>query len=189
MMDSEYTTIKVPNAIYRDIERDVVSLYKELHICTIPINPWDIARRKGYKIVPYSHVGREKVACLKRCGIEGGASYLDKKENSRYIIYNDTYLASKSFQKFTIMHELGHIVLGHKEDSELAERLANYFAAYALAPSPLIYKYCCEDKEDLMTIFQVSEPCANICFGRYLKWQTYGGKLKDYEIELLDLVK
>lgn len=189
MIDSEYTTIKVPSKIYRDIERKVVSLYKELYICAIPIDPWDIARRKGYKVVPYSRAGREKVACLKKCEIDGGASYWNEKEKRYYIIYNDTNHASKSFQKFTIMHEIGHIVLGHKEDSELAERLANYFAAYALAPSPLIYKYGCEDKEDLMTIFQVSDQCANICFGRYLNWQNYGGELKNYEIELLNLVK
>ena len=41
--------------------------------------------------------------------------------------------------RFTIMHEIGHIVLDHTEHSDLAESEANFFAKYALAPPPLVH--------------------------------------------------
>lgn len=187
MITSEYTAIKVPAKEYSYTENKVVQLYKELNIRSIPINPWDIAKRKGYEVIPFSKAKNQVTALFYKCEVNGGASYWNATKQKYVIYYNDD--KNLTFQKFTIMHEIGHIILGHKEDSELAERMANYFAAYSLAPSPLIAKYSCEDKTDLMNIFEVSDQCANICFGRYLNWQNYGGDLKDYEEELLHLVK
>ena len=40
----------------------------------------------------------------------------------------------------TIMHEIGHIVLDHSEDSELAEKEVKFFAKYALVPPVLVHK-------------------------------------------------
>ena len=187
MITSKFNAIEVPANEYRYTEKQVVQLYKELNIRTIPIDPWDIAKRKGYEVIPFSKANKIVTAFFYKCEVNGGASYWSARAQKYIIYYNDD--KNVTFQKFTIMHEIGHIILGHKEDSELAERMANYFAAYSLAPSPLIAKYSCEDNIDLMNIFEVSDQCANICFGRYLNWQNYGGKLKDYEKELLSLVK
>lgn len=184
MTENEYTSIKIPKKVYDDIERAVVLLYKELRVKNFPIDPWQIAKEKGFCVVPYSRLTptiREEFLKLKL----NGASYWNQDKKKYFIYYNDAPVIK--FQRFTIMHEIGHILLEHKGESELANRMANYFAAYSLAPSLLIARYDCEDVVDLMDKFNISQQCADICFGRYLNWQRFGGELKDYEIELLDL--
>ena len=90
--------------------------------------------------------------------------------------------------RFTIMHEIGHIVLDHTEHSDLAESEANFFAKYALAPPPLVHKYKPEDYCELAEIFQLSQECAMNAMKFYHRWLRYGPRnYLDYEIVLLDL--
>ena len=104
------------------------------------------------------------------------------------IIYNDEKPLPRI--RFTLMHELGHIDLGHKGESDLARREADAYAGYALAPSPLISKYASEDIFDIMSTFWVSGECADIRSFSYVNWKQYGGRyLKDYEIRLINLFK
>ena len=49
------------------------------------------------------------------------------------IFYNDE-IESKERKRFTIAHEIGHIVLGHKGYSEVNEKEADAFAAQLLLP-------------------------------------------------------
>ena len=56
----------------------------------------------------------------------------------------------------TIMHEIGHIVLDHSEDSELAEKEVRFFAKYALVPPVLVHKLKLNDPYDIAGVFDVS---------------------------------
>lgn len=113
-------------------------------------------------------------------------NYFDERIN-RYVIFYDD-LPSLQRQRFSIMHEIGHILLGHKQESDLARIQANYFAAYALAPSPLIYLYEVEDFIELSQVFNISQECAMLCATRYNNWLHYGGKkFLSYEEELIQL--
>ncbi len=86
------------------------------------------------------------------------------------------------------MHEVGHIDLGHKCESDLARKMADYYAGYALAPSPLIEKYASKNSLNISSTFWVSLECADVCALRYQNWKLYGGRyLKDYEIDLINL--
>ena len=88
------------------------------------------------------------------------------------------------------MHEIGHIGLGHRSESDLARREADYFAGYALAPSPLIGEYASAGLHEVSSKFWVSLECAEICYSRYSNWVQFGDNhLKDYEIILLNLIK
>lgn len=49
------------------------------------------------------------------------------------IVYNDAQ--SPARQRFTLAHELGHIVLGHREDSPENDALADCFARNLLTPA------------------------------------------------------
>ena len=67
---------------------------------------------------------------------EDGFSVL--KNEKWTIFYND----EKQYGRFnnTIVHEIGHIVLNHTEDSELAEKEVKFFAKYALVPPVLVHR-------------------------------------------------
>ena len=169
---------------YAHIEKKVVDLYIELKLKRHPLNPFAIAKDCGYIVLPYSSLCVEAVDLLREKEMDG-FSYLDKADERHYIYYDDKEIIARQY--FTIMHEIGHIQLGHKEDSVLADKEADYFAAYSLAPSPIMDRYACEDFIDVIMCFAVSEPCAVRCFDRFIKWELYSGRLKDYEKRLLNL--
>lgn len=52
--DCEYNNIKLPSKIYQKIEEKVSMLYVELNINKMPIDPFDIANRRGYIVKPFS---------------------------------------------------------------------------------------------------------------------------------------
>lgn len=115
-------------------------------------------------------------------------SFFSPKDKTYIIAYD----VEKSLLRlrFTLMHEIGHIELGHKCESNLARRMADYYAGYALALSPLIYKFASENVTDITSVFWVSTNCADICSKRYNNWMRYGGKyLKDYENDLINLIQ
>lgn len=182
MNNSEKTDIKIPPRLYDSIESKVVSLYVEQNIKEIPINPMKIAINRGYKLVPFSFLDSEIIEQIGECD----AINFFNTENNQFEIYYDD---SKSLERlrFTIMHEIGHIDLGHKEESNLAKKMADYYAAYALAPSPLIHVEKCENSFDLAEKFKISLECANFCFMRYENWYKYSSRNKQYELKLISL--
>ena len=169
---------------YAYIEKKVVDLYIELTLSTHPLNPFSIAKGCGYIVLPYSSLCDEAVNLLREKELDGFSCF-NQTDRLHYIYYDDREVIARQY--FTVMHEIGHIRLGHKEDSALADKEADYFAAYSLAPSPIMEIYKCEDFIDIMVLFGVSEPCAVRCFDRFIKWELYSGRLKDYEKRLLNL--
>lgn len=96
------------------------------------------------------------------------------------IYYND----AKSYGRTnnTLMHEIGHIVLDHSEDSELAEAEVKFFAKYALAPPVLIHKLRLTNPAEIADSFQISYEAAEYAYNYYQKWLIYGDvDLTDYE--------
>jgi len=111
------------------------------------------------------------------CQSETGCTH---KQDDKYIImYNGSSKFPNERIKYTIAHELGHIILGHHEiirQQQIAqndridkalEREANYFAACILCPIPIIHQmklesvYCIEDA------FEVSREAAVIAWNDY----------------------
>lgn len=172
---------------YEEIERVVAKLYEEQRIHSLPINPFDIIKNRGYLLVPFSRF--EKGTCPECVNENNDAfSFYYPQIKTYIIVYNDDKPLRRI--RFTLMHEIGHIDLGHKGESELARKMADYYAAYALAPSPLIGEFASEERADIVATFEVSLDCADRCSKRYLNWQQYSGRyLKDYEIEMISLFR
>ena len=175
--------IIMPKKLYSQIEELVVSLYIKHDIKKIPINPFQIAVAEGYALRKYSELPEEACEILRSKNIDG-LNLFDKELNIYVIFYDDSQ--SKHRQKFTIMHEICHIKMRHKEASDLAEHIANHFAAYALAPTPLIHLYQCEDVFDVEWKFQISRKCAEYRFQSYQTWEEYQ-ICKVYENTLLNI--
>lgn len=181
--DQEYlTNLILPRKLYDDIEEKVVSLYRRYKVKAVPLEPFDIAKVSGYIVRPYSNLNTKAYEMLKSKE-QNGTSYFDPKQKTYVICYDDKQCAER--QRFTIMHEFGHIDMGHTHGSQLAETIANHYAGYALAPSPLIQKFNCEDFSDISAVFRISEECAYWRFNSYQNWVKYRIK-KKYEKELLN---
>jgi len=191
----ERTEIKpsLPKKLYDKIEEDVAKLHIELEL-SIPITPNVVARLLGYVVRFYSELNPEEVDLNDiRVGNDGrirdGLSYFDPVVGTYIIWVNNIDYSSLEHNGFTVMHEIGHIRMGHYGDSALAEMIANYYAAYALVPSPLPGLYQCHDFVDIIDTFGVSMGCAFNCSKRCIKWDMYSGISKPYEKDLMEYYK
>jgi len=169
-----------------EIKKIIVDMFIKFGISDIPISSFEIASKMGVKLYPYSAFPPEKrVLLLKKS--EDGFS-LEKGIGEWFIYYNDNCGYGRSNN--TIMHENGHIVLDHTEDSELAEKEVRFFAKYALAPPVLVHKFNLNAPWQISKAFKVSAEAALYAFNYYKKCLNYGGEdYKDYELLMLGQFK
>lgn len=189
MENNEDARPSLPKILYDKIEEDVVKLHIGLNL-TIPVKPMEVASKLGFIVRKFSDLLGGDVDIAKLIiGSDGkrrdGLSYYDNKINTYVIWVNDIDTFYEEHDNFTIMHEIGHIRMGHKGDSQLAEMVANYYAAYSLVPSPLPKMYKCSSFIDIIDVFEVSIDCGYNCFKRYMNWSMYSGKVKQYEKDLI----
>ena len=73
------------------------------------------------------------------------------------------------------------------KDEDTMESEANFYAAYSIAPPPMINEYHCTSAADLCKYFNTSGEMSYYAYERYTKWLTCGRYYKDYEIHLMSL--
>ncbi len=177
--------MKLSNGQYEEIKKIVAMTYKKFNVRCVPISGYEIAVKMGIKILPYSAYPL-KTQALMLLKSEDGFSI--KRKGQWYLFYNDNDGKSYGRINNTIMHEVGHIVLDHTEESELAEAEANFFAKYALAPPVLIHNSGLREPGEIADFFDISYQAATYALSFYRKWLQYGGRYyKDYEIMICDL--
>lgn len=149
---------------YEEIKERVADLFETCKVCCLPINAFEIAIKLGFHIVPYSaRTGwSQELPLRQKDGFS--LSFQDKI----YIFYNDEKTYER--QNWTILHEIGHRVLGHRESSDIAEREADFFAKYALIPPPLVHKLGITTPVEIQSYFNASREAARYGMSYYQKW-------------------
>lgn len=147
------------SADYERIKTKIGEVFEENSdfLKAIPIDVFGLARKMGFKLITASELikkGDSKVEMfheLNKTKTIYGYSLFDTK-NMEYVIYYDDVNAGTNKQRFSVAHEIGHIVLGHIdegiEDSEKAEKEADYFAGYLLCPE------CLATNEEIFDYFE-----------------------------------
>lgn len=158
----------------------LVDLYIELNIRIFQIDLIEIAKQKGYRLIPYSKLDSTESKRLREKELSGLT--LKNQNGLPIIFYDDNEVWYR--QHFTIMHEIGHIVLGHQQESRLANQCANFFASYSLSPSPIVKVMECEDFMDVADRFGLSPDSASLTFSRFEKWLKVP-VYKEHELKLL----
>lgn len=176
--------ITIPKSLYRRIEENVADLFCQLNIHRYPVDPLSIAAKLGYELKPFTTLEKRAKRMLFFKDVDG-ISFFDPNQEKTIICYRTALISERL--RFTIGHEIGHIRMGHKEESDLARRVADYYSAYLLAPSPWIGQAGCKGSMDVAKAFVVSEPCAARCFARYENWCNIPFR-KDYEKTLINLL-
>ena len=176
--------IKLSYERCEEIKQVVVDMFVKYHIRCVPISAFEIASKMGIKVIPYSAYQSNTRTLLLKKSNDGFT--IEKEEGEWFIYYNDENEYGR--QNNTIMHEIGHILLEHTEDSELAEKEVNFFAKYALVPPVLVHKFGITNWLEIVDFFDVSFEAAEYAFNYYLKWLKYGGpEYKKYELVTLEL--
>ena len=160
--------LNLPSKVYRRIEEDAANVLIQLNIRKYPVDPFQIAEGLGYILQPYSRLPQDALTLKIAAGIDA-FSFFNPILNKFFIYYNQEKM--KERLRFTIGHEIAHIRMEHRRESALAEKIADIYAAYLLAPSPWIAHAKCDDYKDLAHAFCLSDSCAGICFDRYERWK------------------
>lgn len=123
---------------------------------------------------------------LKEVSKDGFTIYKD----GNYNIFISKLENKTKRNRFTLAHEVGHIVLNHhkllkhdlikfNENTKIIfERQANIFAENILMPVHLVKKFIYEDPKTLSTIFEVSKSMAEIIMSHLDKDEYYINKFK-----------
>ncbi len=111
-----------------------------------------------------------------------------------YIIHYNYYINSKKRKRFTIAHELGHIMLGHIKvrnilcrGGDINEEEANFFARCLLAPECIINALDTSKDIDIKMLsdyFEVSKDCATYALNNSRRFKNYSSD-NDYDKMLL----
>lgn len=177
--------ISLSNTRYEQIKRIVVNTFEAYEVRSVPISGFEIAKRMGISVIPYSALTPSKRALAVEFSDDGFSGY----DNGEYrIAYNDTPSKPYGRINFTLLHELGHVILGHTEGSDLADKEADFFAKFAQCPPVLIHKLGLSDVGGIMRHFDISFGAACYALDYYHKWLKYSGRYyKDYEIRTCKL--
>lgn len=132
-------------------EKEILELYKLCDIRSFPINCLAIIRGIGFSVKTYGELAKTKENLLLLHSVSSDAfTYFDK----RLIVYNEREYRRRI--RFTLMHEVGHIVLDTDSEDE-----ADAFASEILAPLPIVTRYGHFDVDDICRRFDVSVAMAN----------------------------
>lgn len=97
---------------------------------------------------------------LETVSSEYGFTSRNRRTGKNEIYYNDR--KDSSTIKFTLAHELGHIVLGHTKDDDISRKEASCFARNLLCAVPIIDELDIQTVGDLIYVFEVGEPMAQV---------------------------
>ena len=180
--------MKLSDEKYEEIKEEVIYLFQKYDVRCIPISGFELAVKMGITLIPYSSLAPSKLT--KAYGLSFDGFYLEPGDGKEYIFYND----SQGYERtnMTILHEIGHCVLGHPDDmdSDEAEAEANFFAKYAAAPPPLVNKINPSCPEEIAEVFNISREASQYAYEYYHKWLRHYqncGEYSFYENKLLML--
>ena len=151
----------------------------------LPINVIGILKSlKNVKLKPYSKVCNEfdytYEELLDFFPSEYGFNLYDDKNGNYLVLYNDYKEETTVF--FTLAHELGHIILKHKEDTNINNKEADCFARNLLCTIPIVDDVCMTNPDDYMLFFEISEPMADVSLNFQDSDRYY---IKDYYYEAI----
>lgn len=146
-------------AVYQNARNASWQCLLDCHISQLPVKPIQLAAQYGI--------------CCKTASLQWltGASGTIKAVNGEvFIVFRED--DSRERQRFTIMHELGHYLLGHLGDTPLSrnesecrpeeEQAADHFAIGVLAPACVLWGLGLNVAEDIAKICGVSIQAAQI---------------------------
>ena len=169
---------KLTDEEYEFIKGEVCHIFELYRIKCVPVCGFEIASKMGITLVAYSGLSEKKLKKALEVSEDGFFIEIGGRE---FIFYNDIDRCYER-QNWTILHEIGHIVLDHTGHSEHEEDEANFFAKYAIAPPVLIHKIGAKSVMDVYDAFDISmETDDIIAFSDYEKGKEI---LRKYGVEL-----
>lgn len=135
------------------------------------------------KFADINHCSVNDVITL--CQSKSGCTHYDVETNRYLILVNLAETSNYGRRRWTIAHEIGHIMCGHHALSALNkiaehsfsqfgnqnyEAEADYFAVTLLSPLPLFKVFKIQSARDIQEVFGLSAEAADIRLKEYKLW-------------------
>lgn len=151
---------------YKFIDSKILEVFIECDTQSFPLKCEDMLICYGYKVLTYAALREKSREIFELCTALSEDAFTDSI--NKIIAYNQKI--PKGRIRFSLMHELGHIVLKHSGDSEQNEHEANYFASHILAPRIAVYYAKCKDAKDIHKTFGLTYEAGGYAYDDYEKW-------------------
>lgn len=178
-------------SFYPELKFSVVETFSKLGYIRLPVNPSELFETFGIQCLAFQAVYDsstvEGFSNLLFC--PSGLSFTISKDNhiNKYIACN--LQESPGRVRFTKLHEMGHTVRNHLQDSETAEIEANFWAKYAIAPPALVEELGVTTPEEIAKYFGTSMECASNILKYHENWRRYGKNDRTIDDEILNLYR
>lgn len=143
--------------------------YKTIIECNVkcfPIDCFQLLAHYGYKIYSYSELYKKNKELYDMC--VGYSEDAFRSGSFMIVAYNDKKPLTRV--RFSLMHELGHHILKHKNDLPENELEANYFANNILAPRIAMYYAKCRTVKEVSDLFKISSRAAYYAAQDFSEW-------------------
>lgn len=140
---------------YKNVRNSVWQALLDFNVTKLPVSVNSIAKQLGIKVIKNSDIHE----------LQNGERGVTLFKNEHwYIVFDDT--ESVPVCRFTVAHEIGHILLGHilvagtkyrtfeKRDEE--EQAADMFAARLLAPACVLHELHATTAEEIAKVCNIS---------------------------------
>lgn len=145
----------------------IINVFRECDIHSFPFDCLKPFRHYGYKVFSYEQLRSKSAELYDFCISYSEDAFRDG--NSKIVAYNSSN-SNTGRVRFSLMHELGHVVLDHIGESDHLEYEANYFASNILAPRMAIHYAGCKNANDVAKIFDLSYEASEYAFDDYRRW-------------------
>lgn len=169
---------------YDEIVKEIISIYIDYNIKSLPLDLEMICRLLGVSLVPYSACGHEaKDLLLKKT--KKGFFVRGTHESTPTIYYND-YEVTVGEMRYTISHEIKHYVYDECDADTENDDLADYFARFFLCPIPYLIVKGILSPNDVVSHCKVTLTAAcNAASNISERMRWHGYKIFEYEVPLL----
>lgn len=144
---------------YVEILHAVLSIYRDCNVTTFPIDFRNILKHYGFRLYSYSTLREQNEEIFELC-----RSYTNDSFRWKDIIGYNEKVHSRRIA-FSLMHELGHVMLKTK-----SENVCDAFASHILAPRILVHKFGCRNAEQIHNQFGLSYSASNVILSDYNAW-------------------
>lgn len=138
----------------------------ECDVKSFPLDCFQILEHYGYRIFSYSELRTKNKDAYEMC-----VKYSDdafRIGGLNIIAYNDRKPRKRI--RFSLIHELGHHVFDHKNDSKQNEQEANFFASNFLSPRIAMYYAKCKNVAEASELFDISTSAAYYASRDFSEW-------------------
>lgn len=166
---------------YEEIKKTIADTLEDYDVRELPIDVFALAEQMGCKITRASEIPslnpKNHPATVYSPLLDSDGFTLYDEESKRIVVFLNNFDLPISRQRFTLAHEIAHIILGHREQGTIIEQEADFAAVYLLAPVSLCLlpgsELITNDPAQIQEVFQISNEAANNAWGRFQTRRKY----------------